>query len=201
MACRVWNSTQLPKQARCWRELSTFFNCEWRKASTLSACKQDSNCHLPPSHTFSAVSLQVMASCLLSAKPLPEAMLIYCQLLLGVKFESEYNCFNSRKCIRENVTYLQKFNHFVQASVCVVRYISRHLLTSSCREASSSSRCPHLSRCLARLWPVIWKMVHMGRVANVKKASIHSLAWGLLMMGLLGKKDDQGTLCVPCLGI
>ena len=51
--------------------------------------------------------------------------------------------------------------------------------TSSCRVTRSSSRWPHLSRCLARLWPVIWNMAVTGRTAWVRKASTYSLAWVL----------------------
>ena len=46
---------------------------------------------------------QVMACRLFGAKPLPEPMLIYCQLdsreQVSVKFESEFYHFHSRKCI------------------------------------------------------------------------------------------------------
>ena len=46
---------------------------------------------------------QVMACHLFSAKPLPEPMLVYCQLdsweQVSLKFESEFYHFHSRKCI------------------------------------------------------------------------------------------------------
>ena len=47
--------------------------------------------------------VQVMACRLFGAKPLPEPMLVYCQLdsweQVSVKFESEFYHFHSRKCI------------------------------------------------------------------------------------------------------
>ena len=47
--------------------------------------------------------VQIMACRLFSAKPLPESMLVYCQLdpweQVSVKFESEFYPFHSRKCI------------------------------------------------------------------------------------------------------
>ena len=48
---------------------------------------------------------QAMACRLFGAKPLPEPMLVYCQLYsweqISVKFESEFSHFHSRKCIRK----------------------------------------------------------------------------------------------------
>ena len=61
----------------------------------------------PPSPTYmrqwtGSSLLQVMACRLFGAKPLPEPMLIYCQLdsweHISVKFESEFYHFHSRKC-------------------------------------------------------------------------------------------------------
>ena len=47
--------------------------------------------------------VEIMASCLFGAKPLPEPMLAYCQLdsweQISVKFESKFYHFFSRKCI------------------------------------------------------------------------------------------------------
>ena len=47
--------------------------------------------------------VQVMACCLFGTKPLPEPMLVYCQLYsweqISVKFKSEFYHFHSRKCI------------------------------------------------------------------------------------------------------
>ena len=62
--------------------------------------------HLPlvPMRRWTWSSLvQVMACPLFSAKPLPEPMLVYCQLdsweQVSVNFESEFYHFHSRKCI------------------------------------------------------------------------------------------------------
>ena len=62
----------------------------------------------PPSAVYrhqwiGSALLQVMACRLFGAKPLPEPMLDYCHLdsweQISVKFESEFYCFHSRKCI------------------------------------------------------------------------------------------------------
>ena len=62
----------------------------------------------PPSATYMhqwtwSSLVQVMACCLFGANPLPDPMLLYCQLdyweQISVKFESEFCHFHSRKCI------------------------------------------------------------------------------------------------------
>ena len=62
----------------------------------------------PPSAAYirqwtGSALVQVMACRLFGAKPLPEPMLVYCQLdsweQISVKFESEFYHFRSRKCI------------------------------------------------------------------------------------------------------
>ena len=90
----------------------------------MAAIMPDASNSSPPSATYihqwtRSAGVQVMACRLSGAKPLPEPMLIYCQLdpqeQTSMKSESKYKIFRSRKCIWKCCQ--QNGNHFVSVSM------------------------------------------------------------------------------------
>ena len=70
--------------------------------------------------------VQIMTCRLVGAKPLPEPMLVYCQLNPQVKFKSRYKTFHSWKCIWK---HLRNGGHFGQfSSLAALKVV---ILTSS----------------------------------------------------------------------
>ena len=82
--------------------------CIWKHVKCRPFCPWGVNSS-PPSAAYmrqwtGSELFQVMACRLFGANPLPEPMLVYCQLdsweQISVKFESEFYHFHSGKCIR-----------------------------------------------------------------------------------------------------